>query len=205
MNEKPSTNDSEKPLEMAEEIIDAVEDEQQDEDALTKREREIERKKEEERVKKAMELKKQLRKRELGLLHYRWPALVLILSGILAIWTEFLVVMTHEAGVGFDTFWDVFLFGAFDQAPYNGFFIFPLVAGTLLIVLGFFAYSNPKATYFSAIPAMMMAMAGMNVYFFVSVTLQLIPNVELASTGVPMTMLIVGVLSLISIALREKE
>lgn len=204
MNEDPSTN-TDDPLDMAEGIVDAVMNEQQDEDALTKREREIERRKEEERVKKAMELKKQLRKRELGLLHYRWPALILILAGILAIWTEFLTVMTHEPGVGFDTFWEVFLFGAFGQAPYNGFFIFPLIAGALLIILGLFAYSNPKATYLSVFPAMMMAIAGMNVYFFISITLQLVPDTELSSTGIPLTMLIVGVVSLISIALREKE
>lgn len=204
MNEKTPA-DGDDSLEMAEEIMDAVEHEQRDDDALTKREREIERSKEEERVKKAKELKKQLRKRQLGLLHYRWPALILMLSGALAIWTEFLVAMVHEAGVGFDTFWEVFLYGTFTQAPYNGFFIFPLLAGVLLIILGLFAYSNPKAAYFSAIPAMMMASAGMSVYFFVSVTLQLIPDAELAATGVPLTMLIVGVLALISIALREKE
>ncbi len=202
-NETPSSDDDS--LDMASEIMDAVDEEEVEDDGLTDRERKIEREKEEERVRKAKELRKQLRKRELGLLHYRWPALTLIMAGIMAIWTEFLVVMNHEPGVGFDTYWEVFTVGVHGQPPYNGFFIFPLVAGGMLVVFGILAYSNPKATYLSVIPAMMMAMAGMSVFFFVSVALQGVPDAQISSTGVPFTMIIVGVLALISIALKEKE
>jgi hypothetical protein len=184
--------------EIASEIIDAVQEDQDDEDALTKGERKIERQKEAERVRKAKELKKQLRRKELGLLQYRWPAIVLMLTGVLSIWTEFSVVMIHDPGIGFDTFWSaLFLSG-------NPFFLFPITAGGLLIVLGYFAYSNPKATYISVIPAMMMAMAGMNVYFLISFGLQVNPDALLTSTGTPLTMLLTGLLSLLSILLREK-
>ncbi len=184
--------------ELASELIDAVEEDQEEDDALTKSERKIESQKEEERVRKAKELRKQLRRRELGLLQYRWPAAVLILTGVLSIWTEFSVVMLHDPGIGFDTFWDaLFLSG-------NPFFLFPLLAGGILIILGYFAYSNPKATYLSVIPAMMMAMAGMNVYFLISFGLQINPDAMLMATGTPLTMLLAGLLSLLSILLREK-
>ncbi|MHA2142387.1 MAG: hypothetical protein ACXADC_12170 [Candidatus Thorarchaeota archaeon] len=198
MTDLEKANDNVTSDEIASEIIDAVEEDQEEEDALTKGERKVEERREAERVRKAKELKKQLRRRELGLLQYRWPAIVLVLTGVLSIWTEFSVVMIHDPGIGFDTFWSaLFLSG-------NPFFLFPLLAGGLLIVLGYFAYSNPKATYVSVLPAMMMAMAGMNVYFLISFGLQVNPDALLMSTGTPLTMLLTGLLSLLSILLREK-
>ncbi|MHA2004463.1 MAG: hypothetical protein ACW975_01810 [Candidatus Thorarchaeota archaeon] len=190
--------------ELASELIDAVEEDQDQDDALTKRERKIEREKEEERVKKAKELKKQLRRKELGLLQYRWPAIVLLLTGILSVWTEFLEVMNHDPGIGFDTFWGVFVSGSGTMQAFNIFFIFPLISGGILIVLAYFAYTNPKATYLSVFPALMMAMSGMNVYFWISIALQAFPSASISATGTPMTMLLTGLTSLLSILLRER-
>jgi hypothetical protein len=204
MTDQEKSDDDAASDELASEIIDAVEDDLDEEDALTQAERKIEDKKEEERKRKAKELKKQLRRKELGLLQYRWPAIVLGLTGILSIWTEFLVVMYHDPGIGIDTFWDVFLYGAGSLQAYNIFFIFPLISGGILIVLGYFAYTNPKATYLSVFPAMMMAMSGMNVYYWISFYLELFPSASLGPTSTPLTMLFIGVLSLLSILLRER-
>ncbi|MFW9804392.1 MAG: hypothetical protein ACFFFC_17170 [Candidatus Thorarchaeota archaeon] len=204
MTDQENSDDDVGSNELASEIIDAVEEDMDEEDALAKRERKIEDKIEEERRKKAKELKKQLRRKELGLLQYKWPALVLGLTGILSIWTEFLVVMYHDPGIGFDTFWEVFLFGSGSLQAYNIFFIFPLISGAILFALGYFAYANPKATYLSVFPAMMMAMSGMNVYFWISVALQAFPSASVSATATPMTMLLIGVLSLLSILLRER-
>ncbi|MHA1925711.1 MAG: hypothetical protein ACXABV_14260 [Candidatus Thorarchaeota archaeon] len=190
--------------ELASELIDAVGEDQNEDDALTKRERKVEKEKEEERIRKAKELKKQLRRKELGLLQYRWPAIVLLLTGILSIWTEFSDVMYRDPGMGFDTFWGVFVNGSGTLQAFNIFFIFPLISGSILVVLAYFAYSNPKATFLSVFPALMMAMSGMNVYFWISVALQAFPSASIGPTGTPMTMLLTGVLSLLSILLRER-
>ena len=107
-------SNDEQPEKMADEIIDAVKEDpdmDDDEDALSPRERQVEIDKEQERIRRAQELKKQLRKRELGILTYRWPAVVLILSGIMAIFTQFQQVMVHPPGIGFDTFIDAILAG----------------------------------------------------------------------------------------------
>jgi hypothetical protein len=204
MTDQENSDNDEVSEELASEIIDAVEDELDEEDALTQVEKKIEDKKEEQRRRKAKELKKQLRRKELGLLQYRWPAIVLGLTGVLSIWTEFLVVMYHDPGIGIDTFWDVFLYGAGLLQAYNIFFIFPLISGGILIVLGYFAYRNPKATYLSVFPAMMMAMSGMNVYYWISFYLELFPSASLGPTSTPLTMILTGVLSLLSILLRER-
>ncbi|MFX0107822.1 MAG: hypothetical protein ACFE7R_06045, partial [Candidatus Hodarchaeota archaeon] len=185
--------------EMASEIIDAAQEEEQD-DGLTKGEREIESKKEAERIRKAKKLRKQLRKRELGLLQYKWPAAMLILTGILAIWTEFVVIWTQNPVVyGFDTFWGGFTFSG------NVFFLFPAISGIILIVSGYLAYSNPKATFLSIIPSMMMSMAGGQIYFLISVVTMANEDIELVPTGAPVTMFIVGLVALLSIFLRERE
>ncbi len=188
---------------MAEEIVDAVfeESEEDVEDGLTRKEKEVEKKKEAERIRKARKLKKQLRKRELGVLHYRWPAIILVISGLLAIWTEFVSIMVHPPEVGFDTFLDgVMLTG-------NSFFLFPVFAGILLIISGVLAYNYPRAPYISIIPAMMMVMSGAMVYFLVSFAIAADPNMEgqVLATGVPVTMFIIAIVALLSIALREKE
>ena len=191
------------PAGMAEEIADAVfeESEEDVEDGLTRKEKEVEKKKEEERVRKARILRRQLRKRELGVLHYRWPAVMLIISGLLAIWTEFVAVMVHPPEVGFDTYFEVVV------STGGLFFLFPVLAGIILIISGVIAYNNPRAPYLSVIPAMMMVMSGAMVYFLVSFAVTFDPNMEgqVYATGVPITMFIIAVTSLLSIAMREKE
>jgi hypothetical protein len=197
-NRRTESNDESERV--AEEMVDAVESAApSEEDGFTKREQEIEIKKRQERLRKAQALRKQLRKRDLGLLHYRWPAAILLISGALAVWTNFLVVMAHPVGVGFDTYWD-----ALFQTG-NVFFVFPTISGAMMVVCGILAYSRPKATYFSVIPAMMMAMSGMMVYFLVSFAVAADPGVEVYSTDTPLSMLIIAVAALISIALKEKE
>lgn len=183
--------------EMADDIIRAVEHEE--EDGLTEREREIEREKEEERIRKAKELKKQLRKRELGLLHYRWPAVILVLAGILAILTEFGQVMTRPPEIGFDSFLHGF------SMTGNVFFLFPITAGALFILCGVWAYSDPRATFASLVPGALMAMAGTTVYMLVEFALVANPDVEVATTNIPLSMLIVAALSVLAILMREKE
>ncbi len=205
MSDEESDGAGPAPKEMAEEIVAAVEDvaeEGAEEDGLTRRERAIERRHESERVRRARELRKKLRKRELGLLHYRWPAAVLFLAGVLSVWTEYLPVMVHPEGIGFDSF-----ASAFAEYP-NVFFLFPLIAGVMLIVIAFFAYSDPRATFASIIPAMIAVMAGANVYFLVSVGLYANPDVgatDLYATGTPLSMMMVGLLSVLAVVLREKE
>ena len=200
---KHPDQNSDDPEDMAEEIADAVFEESGEdvEDGLTRKERELEKKKGDERIRKARKLKKQLRKRELGVLHYRWPAAILVISGLLAIWTEFLAVMVHPPEVGFDTFFEVVLLTG------NPFFLFPILAGILLIISGVLAYNYPRAPYVSIIPAMMMVMAGAIVYFLVSFAIAANPDMEgqVLATGVPVTMFIIAIVALISIALREKE
>ena len=191
--------------EMSDAIISAVKDDQNmsdDEDALSKGERRVELGKEEERILKAKQLKKELRKRELGILRYRWPTTVLVISGIFAIMTQFLAVWNQvSAFYVFNNYWEAFLFSA------NGFWLFPLISGIILIVIGFFAYTRPKATYFAVIPAMMMAMAGSMVYFLIELVAVGLPDFsnEIIATLAPIEMLVVAVLALLSIAIREKE
>ncbi|UCE11084.1 MAG: hypothetical protein JSW61_03880 [Candidatus Thorarchaeota archaeon] len=187
---------------MADEIIAAVEAEEDEEDAMTESERQIERDRETERIRKARELKKQLRKRELGLINYRWPALILILAGILAAWTEFLVVMIHPPEIqGLNTFFESFLLLG------GAFYLFPLIAGVGFILCGIWAYRDPRATFVSLIPAVIVVMASMTVYFLVTFAVTADPSLEglVYATGTPITMLITGVLSILSIFLREKE
>jgi len=198
IDEPTKENDSE---EMAESIIDSVDD-SFNEDGLTKGERRIEVDKESMRVAKAKELKKHLRRRELGLLNYRWPAVVLVFAGVLSIWTEFLVVMIHPPEIpGVNTFWITF------AETGNIFFTFPLISGIIMIILGYLAYTRPFATYLSAVPAMMMAMSGITIYYLVTygVTAQPWLEGEILATGVPLTMMIIGLLSLFSVMMREKE
>lgn len=199
---KKNTGENGESERLAQDMTEAIESDASDkDDGLTQTERDIEAKKQQERIRKAQALKKQLRMRELGLVKYRWPAAILVVSGILAISTEFLPVMLHPPDIGFDTFWQIFV----DPAHSNAFFIFPVGAGALMIVCGFLGYTNPKATWFSLIAAIMMVMSGATVYFLVTFAVTADPDVEVSATGTPLTMIIVGVLALFSIALREKE
>jgi hypothetical protein len=168
-------------------------------DGLTKRERTVEETKQAERIRKAKELRKQLRKKELGLVKYRWPALILLLAGALSIWTEFLTVMIHPSDAGFGNFVDGFAKSG------NAFFLFPVIAGVIMVVCGLFAYNNPKATLISLIPGMMMAMSGVTVYFLISFALEVDPSAQFSATPIPFAMLLIALLSILAILLRTRE
>jgi hypothetical protein len=195
---------------MAEELIDAIDDEtdfEDDiEDGLTKKEREIEISRESERQRKAQELRKQLRKRQLGLLTYRWPAMTLIIGGLLAISTEFLEVMHREPGVdvGFSTFPEAFF------RTYGVVYLFPLIAGFFMILLSYFAYRNPRYTWLALIPAALMGMSGGTVLFLITfaVTPPLgNPDLEglIYATPAVLSMFIAAIIALLAVALKEKE
>ena len=194
---------------MAEDLIDAIDDEADSDsvdDGLTKKEREIEVSRESERQRKAQELKKQLRKRQLGLLTYRWPAVVLIFGGLLAISTEFLQVMVREPGVppevGINTYFETIF------RPGGGvFFLTPLIAGIFMIVLSYFSYRNPKATWLALIPAALLGMAGAYVFFLVTFAVTIDPSLAglIYASPTALSMIIAGVIALFGIALKEKE
>ncbi|MFW9768293.1 MAG: hypothetical protein ACFFF9_09450 [Candidatus Thorarchaeota archaeon] len=194
--------------EMAEEIIDAIDDEADSDlvDGLSKKERKIEEDRGSERQRKAQDLRKQLRKRQLGLINYRWPAAVLILGGIMAIISEFLTIMYRDPAVippevGFDSFLQGF--------TRNGgvIFIFPMLAGAIMLVLSYFAYSNPKKTWLAIIPAMMLMMAGGTIFFLVTFAVSLEPSYTgyIYATPSVLTTIIAGVVALLAIAMRETE
>ena len=196
---------------IAEDLIDAVDDEADsdyEDDGLTKKERKVEVSRESERQKKAQELKKTLRKRQLGMLNYRWPAVVLVLGGILAITTNFLEVMIREPGVppgvGFSTFIDALL------RTSGIIYVFPIIAGVFMIVLSKFAYTNPRATWWAFVPAAMLGMSGGTVYFLITFAVSPPlgdPNLVglIYATGAPMSMIIAGIIALLAVALKEKE
>ncbi len=196
---------------MAEDLVDAVDDEADSDDVadgLTRKEREIEVSRGAERQRKAQELKKQLRKRQLGMLTYRWPAMVLVIGGILAITTNFLDVMVREPGVppevGFSTFIDaLFRSGGI-------IYLFPLIAGVFMIALSYFAYTNPRATWLALIPAVMLGMSGGTVYFLI--TFAVTPPLGdpsltglIYATTTPLSMIVAGIVALLAVALKEKE
>lgn len=194
--------------EMADELIDAIDDEADSDavDGLTKRERKIEAGRMSERQQKAAELRKQLRRRQLGLVNYRWPAIVLILGGVMGIISEFLTVMYRDPAVipqevGFDNFVDAF------SRTGGVIYIFPVIAGAIMIVLAFPAYSNPKATWLSIIPAMMLIMAGGTVFFLVTFAVTAQPSYTdyIYATPSVLTMIIAGVVAFLAIFMREYE
>jgi hypothetical protein len=198
-------NDS---TEIAEKLVNAIDEKAKPDEAkdgLTKRERHIESKRMSEREKKAEELRKQLRKRNLGLLNYRWPAMMLIFSGIMAIMSNFLQVMTRLEGVppdvGFNTFLDALYLSG------GAIYIFPIIAGAFMIVLSYFSYTNPRATWLALIPALMMFMAGGSVYFLITFAVSFQPELTglIYATGVPISMFISGGIALLAIYMREKE
>ena len=193
---------------LAEELVDAIDDgadHAQEGDGLTTRERHIESKRVSERERKAEELRKQLRKRSLGLLNYRWPAMMLVFSGIMAVMSNFLQVMTRLEGVppevGFNTFIDAFLVTG------GVVYLFPVVAGSFMIVLSYFSYTTPKATWLALIPSLMLFMAGGNVYYLVTFAVSFQPELTglIYATGIPLSMFIAGGIGLLAIYMREKE
>ncbi|TFF95043.1 DUF4126 domain-containing protein [Candidatus Thorarchaeota archaeon] len=200
------SDDTESPEEMAEELVDAIDEEvEEEDDGFTKKEREIQTSREQERLKKAQELKKQLRKRQLGILKFRWPAAMLILGGLLAVSTQFLQVMTRDAvvppEVGFYNFVEAFL------RTGGVAFLFPAISGAFMIVLSYFSYRRAKYTWLAIIPALLMLMAGGTVYFLVTFAVTADPSLtdHIYATGVPISMFIVAVINFIAIWLREKE
>lgn len=193
------STDTQDSSDMSDEIVKSVQEEQKTDDGLTKRERSIEEGKQAERIKKAKELKKQLRKKELGLVKYRWSLLTLLAAGLLSIWTEFLVVMVHPPDAGFDDFVIGFVKSG------SAFFLFPVIAGVVMIVCGLLAYSNPKFAWISIIPGMMMAMSGATVYFLISFALEVDPSATYSPTGTPFTMFLVALLCVLAVVLRNKE
>ncbi|OLS28263.1 MAG: hypothetical protein ThorAB25_19120 [Candidatus Thorarchaeota archaeon AB_25] len=200
--------DSSNSEDMAEDLIDAIDDVSDEDDVgdgLTKKEREIDVSRESERQRKAQELRKQLRRRQLGILTYRWPAFVLIVGGFLAITTEFLQVIIREPGVppevGFNTFIDALLRSG------GVIYLFPVIGGVFMIVLSYFAYKNPRATWLALIPAAMLAMAGSTVYFLVTFAVTADPTLEglIYASPTPISMIIAAVVALLAVALKEKE
>ncbi len=188
--------------EAADEIVDAVtehEPKEDVEDGLTKREREIARRVDEERRKKGEAVMARLRERRMGMLNYRWPAAILVGAGILSIWSEFLTVMIHPPGIGFDSYLQAYI------TTGSIFFLFPVIAGVILFMCAFWAYEDPRGTYLSIIPAMMMTMSGMMVYYLVSFALAVDPEAGVSPTGAPVTMLLTAALCLFAIIMRERE
>ena len=191
---------------MADDLIDAVGNEtEKHDDGLTKRERKIESSRVTERERKADELRKQLRKRSLGMLNYKWSAGFLIIGGILAIISNFMQAMHRGAivppEVGFDTFWNGFL-------AYGGiYFILPIISGVFMIILAYFAYTTPKYAWLALIPGMILAMAGLYVYFLITFAVTYQPELtdELYADFAPIVMIIAAVFNLIAIALKERE
>ncbi|MBE0526816.1 MAG: hypothetical protein IH631_07730 [Candidatus Thorarchaeota archaeon] len=192
--------------EMAEDLVDAIDDEAgSSNDGLTQRERRIESGRASEREKKAEELKKQLRKRSLGMLNYRWASGSLIIGGILAIISNFMQAMTRgpivPPEVGFDTFWQAFML-------YGGvYFILPIISGVFMIIIAYFAYTTPKYTWLALIPGMMLAIAGLYVYFLITFAVTFQPELtdDLYAAFAPVIMIVSAVFNLVAIALKERE
>lgn len=195
---------------MAEDLVDAIDDEAGPDDVgdgLTKRERSIETSRGAERERKAHELKKQLRKRSLGMLNFRWARYILLIGGIMAIITNFLQVMSRSSivppEVGFNNYIEAF------NITGGVIYIFPIIAGVMMIVISYFAYTNTKYTWWSLIPGMMLAMAGITVYILIAFAEgaegQEYLIGEIYATYVPIMMFVAAAFTLLAILLRERE
>jgi len=193
---------------MAEDLVDAIDNEaeQKDvDDGLTKRERSIEISRTAEREKKAQKLKKQLRKRSLGMLNFRWPMYLLVIGGIIAIITTFLQIMVRTPVVpleiGFYNFIEAF--GRTGGAIY----LFPIIAGVIMIILGYFAYTTTKYAWLALIPAIMLGMAGGTVYFLITFAVNNQPELtgEIYASIIPLVMFFAAGLNLVAIAVKETE
>ncbi|MGY5859264.1 MAG: hypothetical protein RTU63_07835 [Candidatus Thorarchaeota archaeon] len=194
-------------IEMAEDLVDAIDDEAgSNDDGLTQRERRIESGRASEREKKAEALKKQLRKRSLGMLNYRWAAGSLLIGGVLAIISNLMQAMTRgpltiAADVGFYSFLDAFLVTG------GAIYLFPIVAGAIMIILSYFAYTQPKYTMIALLPGIMLAMAGFTVYFLITFAVTAQPELtdDLYAAFAPILMIITAGINLLAVFLREKE
>ena len=193
---------------MAEDLVDAIDDEAEPEDVndgLTKRERSIEVSRTAERERKAQKLKKQLRKRSLGMLNFRWPMYLLVIGGIIAIMTNFLQVMIRNPvvppEVGVYNFIEAF------SKTGGVIYLFPIIAGVIMIILGYFAYTTPKYAWLALIPAIMLGMAGGTVYFLVTFAVDNQPELtgEIYASIIPFVMFLSAGLNLVAIAVKETE
>ena len=103
--------------------------------------------------------------------------------------------------VGFDTFLDAFIRSG------GPIFLFPVIGGLLMIVLSYFSYSNPRATWLALIPAILLLMSGGTVYFLVTFAVSAQPQYTefIYATPVALTMVIAGVVALLAIAMKEAE
>jgi hypothetical protein len=124
----------------------------------------------------------------------------------MAIISEFLTVMYRDPAVipsevGFDNFVEAF------SRTGGVIYIFPVFAGALMIVLSYFAYSNPRATWLAIIPAMMLIMAGGTVFFLVTFAVTAQPSYTeyIYATPAVLTMIIAGVVALLAVYMREYE
>jgi len=196
------------PTDMAEDLVDAIDndaDQEDGDDGLTKRERSIEVSRTAEREKKAQKLKKQLRKRSLGMLNFRWPMYLLVIGGIIAILTNFLQIMVRNPiippEVGFYNFIEAF------SKTGGAIYLFPIVAGVIMIILGYFAYTTPKYAWLALIPAIMLGMAGATVYFLITFAVDNQPQFtgEIYASIIPLVMFLVAGLNLVAIAVKETE
>ncbi len=193
---------------MAEDLVDAIDNEAEQEDVddgLSKRERSIEISRTAEREKKAQKLKKQLRKRSLGMLNFRWPMYLLVIGGVIAIITTFLQIMVRTAAVppeiGFYNFIEAFTMTG------GAIYLFPIIAGVIMIILGFFAYTTSKYAWLSLIPAIMLGMAGGTVYFLITFSVNNQPELtgEIYASIIPFVMFLAAGLNLVAISVKETE
>lgn len=193
---------------MAEDLVDAIDNETEQEevdDGLTKRERSIEVSRTAEREKKAQKLKKQLRKRSLGMLNFRWPMYLLVIGGVIAIITNFLQIMVRTSAVppevGFYNFIEAF------SKTGGALYLFPIVAGVIMIILGYFAYTTTKYAWLALIPAVMLGMAGGTVYFLITFAVDNQPHLtgEIYASIIPLVMFFAAGLNLVAIASKERE
>jgi hypothetical protein len=199
-NEKDSTD-------MAEDLVDAIDEEAgSSDDGLTQRERRIESGRASEREKKAEELRKQLRKRNLGMLNYRWATGSLIIGGIIAIISNFTQALSRgplsiDAGIGFNTYLDAFILTG------GAIYVFPVVAGAIMIILSYFVYTTPKYTWLALIPGMMLAMAGGTAYFLVTFSVTAQPELtdDLYTAFAPILMFVAAAINVAAIILKERE
>jgi len=196
------------PTDMAEDLVDAIDndaDQEDGDDGLTKRERSIEVSRTAEREKKAQKLKKQLRKRSLGMLNFRWPMYLLVIGGIIAILTNFLQIMVRNPiippEVGFYNFIEAF------SKTGGAIYLFPIVAGVIMIIFGYFAYTTPKYAWLALIPAIMLGMAGATVYFLITFAVDNQPQFtgEIYASIIPLVMFLVAGLNLVAITVKETE
>ncbi|MHA1928745.1 MAG: hypothetical protein ACTSV2_09235, partial [Candidatus Thorarchaeota archaeon] len=86
-------------------------------------------------------------------------------------------------------------------------YLFPIVAGVIMIILGYFAYTTPKYAWLALIPAIMLGMAGGTVYFLVTFAVDNQPHLtgKIFASITPLVMFFAAGLNLVAIAVKETE